>query len=96
MTVGGGCCNSGMEGRLTFTDLEETLRQIVREEIAALVQPVSSWLNVEQAAEHLATTPDAIRGAVKRGQLAAHRSETSRLLFRREELAEFATAGDRA
>lgn len=54
----------------------------------------SRWLNVEQAAQYLATTPNAIRALVKRRQLAVHRSETGRLLFRRDELDEHATAGD--
>jgi excisionase family DNA binding protein len=56
----------------------------------------SPWLNVEQAAQHLATTPDSIRALVKRGQLAVHRSETGRLRFRRDELDEHAIAGDAA
>jgi len=44
------------------------------------------WLNVDRTADYLDTTPDAIHGMAKRGQVAVHRSSTGRLLFWREEL----------
>jgi hypothetical protein len=53
------------------------------------------WLNVESTANYLDTTEDSIRGMVKRGQLVPHRSDTGRLLFRREELDQHAI-GDAA
>src|SRR5262245_41013046 len=59
--------------------------------IAALVaQPAGSaattpWLTVEQAADYLQTTPEAIRAMLKRGTLPCHRLER-RVLFDRAEL----------
>jgi excisionase family DNA binding protein len=73
----------------------DEIRRVVREEIESVVQPLT-WLNVEQAAQYLATTQDAIRALVKRRQLTVHRTATGRLLFRREELDEHAAAGDAA
>lgn len=46
----------------------------------------SPWLNVDSAAQYLDSTPAAVRGMVKRGQLIPHRTATGRLLFRRTEL----------
>lgn len=66
-------------------DLARRVASIVLESLPASA-PRSPWLNVERAAEYLDTTPDAIRGMVKRGQVAVHRSSTGRLLFRREDL----------
>jgi Helix-turn-helix domain len=66
-------------------DLARRVASIVLESLPA-TGPVSPWLNVERAADYLDTTPDAIRGMVKRGQVVVHRSSTGRLLFRREDL----------
>jgi Helix-turn-helix domain len=70
----------------SFTDdLARRVASIVLDSLPASAPP-SPWLNVERAAGYLDTTPDAIRGMVKRGQVAVHRSSTGRLLFRREDL----------
>jgi excisionase family DNA binding protein len=70
----------------SFTDdLARRIASVVLESLPASV-PSSPWLNVDRAAEYLDTTPAAIRGMVKRGQIRVHRSETGRLLFRREDL----------
>jgi excisionase family DNA binding protein len=43
------------------------------------------WLRVEQAAEHLGTTPNGIRALVKRGKVPVYRRD-GRLYFDRREL----------
>jgi excisionase family DNA binding protein len=74
--------------------IEEMIRAAVREELAR--QPDRSpWLNVEDAAEYLRTSKDAIRALVRRGDLPVHRTLNGRLLFRRDELDAYAKAGDR-
>jgi hypothetical protein len=55
----------------------------------------SPWLNTKSAAAYLDWTEDALRAAVKRGQLVPHRTPAGRLLFRREELDAYAL-GDEA
>jgi Helix-turn-helix domain len=65
-------------------DLARRVAAIVLESLPA--SDPSPWLNVDRAADYLDTTPGAIRGMVKRGQVAVHRSPTGRLLFRREDL----------
>ena len=50
----------------------------------------SPWLNVKSAAVYLDTTEDAVRALVKRSQLPHFRSDTGRVLFRREELDAYA------
>lgn len=66
-------------------DLARRVAAIVLESLPGSAPP-SPWLNVERAADYLGTTPNAIRGMVKRGQVPVHRSSTGRLLFRREDL----------
>jgi len=66
-------------------DLARRVATIVLESLPAS-RPSSPWLSVERAAEYLDTTEDAIRGMVKRRQVPVHRSDTGRLLFRREDL----------
>lgn len=85
-----------MKGTVELPGLAEELR-LIRDEVKALAerQPDESpWLNIDQAALYLGSTPEAVRAAVKRKQLPAHRTATSRVLLRREELDVFATAGD--
>ena len=50
-----------MQGHVSFPDFEDTLRQMVREEIARSRPPEqpSGYLNVESAAAYLDTTPAA-------------------------------------
>jgi excisionase family DNA binding protein len=79
---------------VTLVGFDDTLRLIVREELAAqLHRQARGWLNVESAARYLDTTPDAIRGMVKRGQVKPHRTPTGRLLFRPEDLDEWVQTG---
>jgi excisionase family DNA binding protein len=44
------------------------------------------WLDVEDAAEHLRLTANAVRGLVKRRQLPVHRTKNGRLRFSLTEL----------
>src|SRR6478672_6136286 len=53
----------------------------LRRSFSSRSPPPGPWLNVDRAADYLDTTPDAIHGMVKRGQVAVHRSSTGRLLF---------------
>jgi excisionase family DNA binding protein len=46
------------------------------------------WLRVEQAAEHLGTTPNGIRALVKRGKVPVYRRD-GRLFFDRRELDDY-------
>jgi hypothetical protein len=81
-----------MQGHVSFPDFEDTLRQLVREEIA-LARPSEQpggYFNVESAARYLDTTPAALRSLVKREQVGVHRNATGRLSFTREQLDEFA------
>ncbi len=80
---------------LAIVGLEEVVNAAVRAALAEQ-RPVdmSPWLNVDDAAEYLRTTPDAIRAMVRRCDLPVHRTAKGRLLFRRDELDAHATAGD--
>ena len=83
-----------MQGHVTFPDFEDTLRQLVREEVSDAARHLGSepsgYLNVQNAAAYLDTTPAALRALVKRGQISVHRNATGRLCFTREQLDEFA------
>lgn len=74
--------------------LEERLRALVREELAAESNGhVTGFLSVDGAADFLATTPSAIRSLVKRRQLPVHRAPNGRLLFYPRELEEWVREG---
>ena len=72
-------------------ELPNALIETIAQRVAAIVlerlQETSSrrWLTVDQAAEHLGRTPDAVRGLVKRGELTGYKSD-GRLQLDREEL----------
>jgi excisionase family DNA binding protein len=68
----------------------QRVAKLVADQLASSSEASSPWLNVESAALYLDTTDDGIRAMVKRGQLPVYRSPTGRLLFRREELDEWA------
>jgi excisionase family DNA binding protein len=53
--------------------------------VAARLGEHTEWLRVDQAAEHLGTTPNGIRALVKRGRIPVHRRD-GRLYFDRREL----------
>jgi excisionase family DNA binding protein len=55
-------------------------------------EPASPWFTVDQAADYMQMTPDAIRASEKRGQLKAHRSETGRVRFLKSDLDAFLAA----
>lgn len=59
--------------------LEQRVAAIVLDQLDR--DPATRWLNVERAADYLSTTPEAIRGLVKRRQLPVHRTPSGRLLF---------------
>jgi excisionase family DNA binding protein len=54
---------------------------------------VERWLDVSGAADHLALTPHAIRGLVKRRRIPFHRTESNRLRFSPTELDHWVRAG---
>lgn len=67
--------------------LEERVRQVVRQELleARDESVPTGWLDVHGAADYLATSPEGIRGLVKRQVIPAHRLG-GRLLFDPQEL----------
>jgi excisionase family DNA binding protein len=79
---------------LTVNDLLEAVAVRVAEILSAqqpAPEPSSPWLTVAEAADYSKMTPDAIRGAEKRGRLKGHRSETGRVRFLRSDLDAFLT-----
>ena len=70
---------------IAVTGIEETIREVVEERLAAITVR-AAWLNVSGAAKYLDTTEDSIRSLVKRNAIPVHRTPTGRLLFRPEEL----------
>ena len=77
-------------------ELLNEVRRVVREELAQAGHASQPWLSVKRAAEYLDTSPDAVYGLVKRGELVAHHSGNGRLLFERDALDAWARAGDGA
>jgi hypothetical protein len=77
-----------------FDELVEEIRRAVREELRAgsgsLHGRPNGFLNVDGAAEYLATTPGAVRALCKREQLPVHRTPQGRLLFDPDELSAYA------
>jgi fido (protein-threonine AMPylation protein) len=80
-----------------MTELLERIRRTVREEVqdalAAAHQQEPGYLNTESAARYLDTTPQAIRDAVRRGDLHPYRrgnGRNARLSFTREQLDTYA------
>jgi len=67
--------------------LIETLAQRVAAIVLERLEGTSNrrWLTVDQAADYLGRTPEAIRGLVKRGELTAYKPD-GRLQLDREEL----------
>jgi hypothetical protein len=74
--------------------IDVLVREAVRTELATIATQQSPWLDVEGAANHLATTRDAIYSLVKRGEgFPVHRTPNGRLLFRAEELDDWVISG---
>lgn len=67
------------------------VERIARDIAADLAVP-SAWLDVAGAASYLVTTPQAIRAAIKRGQLPGKRPN-GRVMFTRAELDRYVTRG---
>ena len=65
---------------------------VARQETARGYEASPAWLDVNAAATYLATTPQAIRAAVKRSQLPGKRPN-GRVMFTREELDRYVTQG---
>jgi excisionase family DNA binding protein len=83
-------------GRLRFAlvssllTLNDDFCRALAERVSKLVldalPQATEWLTVAGAATYLATTEDAIRGQLKRGQIPCHRGAAGRILFDRSEL----------
>jgi excisionase family DNA binding protein len=73
---------------VTFPDdLIDHLATLVADKLElAKAAGAEGFLNVEGAAEYLASTPDAVRALVKSHRIPVHRTPAGRLLFDREEL----------
>ncbi len=84
-----------MSSLLSFD--ESALRALVAEEVARALgargDQADGWLDVQAASEYLCTTKAALRSMLKRGQVAAHRSATGRVLFRASDLDEHVLGG---
>jgi excisionase family DNA binding protein len=72
--------------------IEEVVQETVERVLAA--RRPTPWLNVEGAAEHLATTKDAIYALVKREAMPVYRVN-GRILFRASELDAWVEDGGR-
>jgi hypothetical protein len=74
--------------------LEEIVMRAVADAMAAQ-QPTApaGFLDVEGAADFIASTPAAIRSLVQRGEIPFHKAPNGRLLFDREELERWVRSG---
>jgi excisionase family DNA binding protein len=89
------CVLSAVIPNPTLADLLEIVASRVAKILAAqqpAPEPQSPWLTVDEVAEYAKLTPDAVRGAEKRGKLRAHRSETGRVRFLRSDVDAFLSA----
>jgi dihydrodipicolinate synthase/N-acetylneuraminate lyase len=69
----------------------EVVRHVVREELERLpyFSATSPWMTLEEAADYCRMTSEALDSARKRKQVYAHKSETRRIRYRREDLDKF-------
>jgi excisionase family DNA binding protein len=78
---------------------DEVVEALVTRLLAAVESRQGSaagtWLSVEEAADYVRTSPDALRKAVQRAQVPAHQplGPGTRYLFNRGELDRWAVAG---
>jgi excisionase family DNA binding protein len=70
--------------------LEDLLRRVVREEIAAATGLEGGWLDAGAAAEYLGISRATLHNAVSAGRLPRHGGKGERLRFRRSELDDYA------
>lgn len=76
-----------------MSDIEQMIRAIVREELAAYTSPEQrpDYLSVAEAAAHARVTPGTIRRWVRAGELTRHEAG-SRVRVRRDELEQLLTS----
>lgn len=79
-------------------DFVDAIVQLVRQAVAEELHKVSitadpGYLDVDGAAEYLATTPGAVRALVKSRRIPVHRTPAGRLLFDRDELRAWVMSG---
>ena len=91
------CHREGME--LAVIELpDQVVEALVTQVLAAIesrhAQAAGNWLSIEEAADYVRTTPDALRKAVQRGQVPAHQplGPGTRYLFSRAELDQWAVS----
>jgi excisionase family DNA binding protein len=74
------------------SELENAILQLIDERVTEVMgrlhpeSPRSPWLTVQEAADYLRTTPQAVYKRIKRKQLQAYRPEGSGILLHRDEL----------
>lgn len=87
-----------MSAGVNLNDLIDEIAGRVADSIAARQSELrpstdaSPWLTTEEAAAYCKISQEGIRGSEKRGQLRAHRSESGRVRYRREDLDAFLRA----
>ena len=85
----GRVCNDGsveIAVPLPETLVDALVARVAEQVFARLERERGGYLDVDGAAEYLASSPGAIRKLVERGQIPVHRAPNGRLLFDREEL----------
>jgi hypothetical protein len=70
-------------------EIEQRVTARIRQELGRTQTP-TGYLNVRSAATFLDTTPAAVRGLVKRGEIVPYRTPNGRLLFSASVLTEWA------
>ena len=70
--------------QLSQDDLEQTLKRVLQQVVTS--SAADRWFTVEQAAEHLSMSEDALRQLLRRGRVPAHRIGERRIRFSRAEL----------
>jgi excisionase family DNA binding protein len=70
--------------QLSADDLEQKLEEVVQRVVSE--QAGDIWLTVEQAAEHLGMSEEALRQMLRRGRVPSHRIGERRIRFSKAEL----------
>jgi excisionase family DNA binding protein len=71
--------------------LEEALETVVKRVVRADAE--DTWFTVEEAAEHLSLTEDALRQLLRRGRIPSHRIGERRIRFSKAELDNWIRSG---